>query len=325
MKKFLSTVIALMLSSSVYGLTLKVGVLAPDGTSWAKSLKEMAKQIKKQTNGAVKIKMYLGGTLGDEPDVLRKIRIGQVHGGLFTGKTLGDINGDVRVMEIPFTFNSDRKKAGSVLNMLTPELSKKLESSGFENLGFFKIGFVYFASVKKVTGIDNLKDLKIWAWEGDPIVETMIEQMNLNSIPLPLPDVLSSLTTGIVDAAYASAMGIIALQWNSKVKYVVDFPIAYSIGAFLVDKKKWNKIKPNHQALVKQISKKYIAKMNEDTRRENEEALKVMQSMGIKLIKFAESDIKKGEGIRKGIIKKLKGKLISADVIKKVNKQLGLK
>lgn len=317
-----SVVMIVLWAFSANALTLKVGVLAPDGSSWAKFLKGMSKEIKNATKGDVKIKMYLGGSLGDEPDVLRKIRVGQVHGGLFTGKTLGDINGDVRLMEVPFTFNENQKKADTILKKLAPEFSKGFNAKGFENLGFFKLGYVYFVAKKKTPTLESLKSIKIWAWEGDPVVETMIKQMKLISVPLPLPDVLSSLTTGIIDAAYASPMGIIALQWNSKIKYVLDFPVAYSIGAFLIDKKKWAKVKPAHQILIKNISKKYIEQMNKSTVRENIEALEIMKKMGVETISFGKKDMEEGIRIRKRIIKELDGKLFSSRMVKKFKKMI---
>lgn len=314
--------VAMMVAVHAQALTLKVGVLAPDGSSWAKILKKMSKEVKKETKGEVKFKMYLGGSLGDEPDVLRKIRVGQVHGGLFTGKTLGDINGDVRIMEVPFTFNDNKSRADSLLSEMSPRFSKKFLAQGFENLGFFKIGFIYFVSKKKVTSLEGLKDLKIWSWDGDPVVETMIKQMNLSAVPLPLPDVLSSLTTGIIDAAYASPMGIIALQWNGKVNYILDFPIAYSIGAFLIDKKKWNKVKAVNQNIVRKIVKKYMIEMNESTAKENLQALDVMKSMGIETIQFGAKDMSQGKAIREKILKELTGKLFSQEIVKLTNKMI---
>lgn len=89
---------------------VKLAVLVPEGTTWGNSLKKFAKEVDAVTGGEVNLKVYYGGVSGDEPDVLRKVRIGQLHGGIFTGKTLGDINGDVRAMEIPFTFYNNQKK-----------------------------------------------------------------------------------------------------------------------------------------------------------------------------------------------------------------------
>ncbi|MBT7610336.1 MAG: TRAP transporter substrate-binding protein DctP [Bacteriovoracaceae bacterium] len=316
------TLTLFVFSNPASAVTLKIGVLVPEGTTWAKNLKKMAKEIKKATNKKVKIKIYFGGAQGDEPDVLRKIRIGQLGGGVFTGKTLGDINGDVRVMEVPFIFMNDRSKALKTLNSMAPYFNKSFEKNEFTNLGFFELGMVYFVSQKKTPSIDSMKGIKIWAWEGDQLVSSMISAMNLVSVPLPLPDVLSSLSTGIVEAAYAPPLGIIALQWNTKIKYLVDFPLAYATGAILISKKKWAKISVENQKIVKAISAKYIKHINAGNIKDNEDALEAIKGLGVEFVKFQDTDIARAKKYRDSIVKKLKGKLFSADAWKILKSKL---
>lgn len=326
MKKiFLAPVMAMAISFSASAAPIKVGVLVPDGTGWAKIIKKMTGEIKEATKGNVEIKVYYGGSQGDEQDVLRKIRIGQLHGGIFTGKTLGDINGDVRAMEIPFTFNNNREKALKTLQSLTPFFNQNFEKNKFKSLATFEIGQIYFVSQKKVSDLNGTKSLKIWSWEGDPVVNSMFEAMNLIGVPLALPDVLSSLTTGVIDAAYAPGIGIISLQWNTKVKYVVDFPISYSIGAFVITTDTWAKISPADQALVSSISKKYEAEINATNEKDNKDAFNSMKAQKIEFIKFSDADIKVAQGYRQQIIKKLKGKLFSEEALKKVEAELAKK
>ncbi|MDC1175146.1 TRAP transporter substrate-binding protein DctP, partial [Bacteriovoracaceae bacterium] len=156
----------------------------------------------------------------------------------------------------------------------------------------------------------------------DKIVSTMIDSLNLEAVPLPLPDVLSSLSTGIIEAAYAPPMGMVALQWNTKIKYLVDFPIAYSVGAFLVSDKQWKKISPANQKILNDLSKKYLAKVNDSNVADNVEALKQIKASGVEFIKFPAADEKKSIEMRKDIIKKLEGKLFTSDALKKLLKTL---
>ena len=322
MKKIFATLVLSLFVLSTNATRIKVGVLAPEGTNWAKHMKKMGKEIKKKTDGKVKFKFYFGGAQGDEVDVLRKVRINQLQGGIFTGKTLGDIYGDIRLVEIPFVFGDDRAKAWSTVEKLTPYFDKGIEGAGFVNLGFFEIGLVYFVSQQKTENLGALKGVKIWSWEGDRIVETMIEKMKLVSVPLPLPDVLSSLSTGIIEAAYAPAMPIIALQWSSKVKYLVDFPVAYSVGSFLISNKAWAKIKPEHRNIVKEVSKKYMAKVNESNIADNKAALSTIKEGGVEFLKFPKADEDKAKTLKQEIMTKLKGKLFTEKGLSKLKAAL---
>lgn len=303
-----------LLSFDAYTQELKIGVLAPEGTNWANLMTDMSNEIKEQTNGNVELKFYFGGSQGDEPDVLRKIRIGQLQGGVFTGKTLGDINGDVRALELPFTFGGDHEKAWSVLVKLELSFNKAFSERGFVNLGFFELGMVYFVSQQENKNLEALKGLRIWQWEGDPLVSAMIKSMGLISVPLPLPDVLSSLSTGIIQAAYGPPLGILSLQWSTRVNYLVDFPIAYSLGAMLIDQNSWNRISEENRAKVSEISDKYMAKINQANRKDNQDAMRAMIASGVEKIQFPKEDIEYGSELREKMVKKLKGNLFSKEI-----------
>ena len=318
--KTLTLILFALVASSSQAVTIKLATLVPKGTNWAKTISDMSKEIKEKTDGKVKVKVFYGGVQGDEPDVLRKTRIGQVHGGIFTGKTLGDINSDIRAIELPFNFYHDHQKAMKAISSLREYYDNKLLTKGFVSLGFYGIGKVYVVSTKKVTNLSELQGVKMWAWEGDFLIRTMMESLGLVTVPLALPDVMSSLSTGIIEAAYGPPLAILALQWQNKIKYIIDFPTAYSLGALLVTKKQRKKIPKNYQQSVKDIAQKYVDKANKMSVKDNEQALKTLKDLGVELVEFSKEDLKKAEKIREDVIGKLKGKLLSESIINKIEK-----
>lgn len=317
------TFAALLFSSALaFGAQqIKLAVLVPEGTTWGNSLKKLSKEVEAATNNEVSFKIYYGGVSGDEPDVLRKIRVGQLHGGIFTGKTLGDISGDVRAMEIPFTFFEKQDKASKALTKLAPQFNTLLKGKGFVNLGFYEVGQVYVVSTKKIATLNDLKGVKIWSWEGDPLVGAMIESLQLVSVPLALPDVLSSLSTGIIDAAYAPPLAILALQWHTKVKYLVDFPTAFSIGALLVSDKVWSKIKPDQQQKITALAQKFVAEANQKSAAENAQGLEQLKKSGIQFVSFPAADYKQAAAARGTVINKIKDKFISSKMIQTLDNE----
>lgn len=308
--------LAMLISSIAHGaVNLKLAVLVPEGTTWADGLRKFAKEVESATSGEVTFKLYYGGVAGDEPDVLRKVRIGQMSGGIFTGKTLGDIAGDVRVPEIPFTFQSDRARAWAATQKLAPRFNQLLEAKGYVGLGFFEVGQVYIVSTKKIDSLAALKGVKVWAWEGDDLVKAMVDSLGLVSVPLAITDVLSSLSTGIIDAAYAPPLGIIALQWHTKVKYLVDFPTAWSLGALLVSKKDWSKIPTAQQKMIRSIASRHVAEANARTVLENDEAKRQLQKMGVSIVPFPAAEAQKAVSFRQQVVDKLRGKLFSPEIL----------
>lgn len=312
----------ILFSTTVFaGQQIKLAVLVPEGTTWGNSLRKMSKEVETVTNGEVSFKIYYGGVSGDEPDVLRKVRIGQMQGGIFTGKVLGDIFGDLRAVEIPFTFYDNQKKASETLIKLTPQLNEGLKKKGFVNLGFYEVGQVYVVSTKKISNLDELKGTKIWSWEGDRLVEALLDSLQLVSVPLALPDVLSSLSTGIIHAAYAPPLAILALQWQTKIKYLVNFPTAFSIGALLVSEKSWSKIKPDHQKKIMEVSARFVKEANDKSIAESAQALEQLKKSGVQFVSFPEADYKKAASVRDQVIAKLKDNYISSKIIQEVNQE----
>ncbi|MBT4790988.1 MAG: TRAP transporter substrate-binding protein DctP [Halobacteriovoraceae bacterium] len=319
--KSLVIICLILLSTHSLAMKVKLATIVPKGTSWAKTLSEMSKEIKQATDGKIKFQIYYGGVQGDEPDVLRKTRVGQLHGGIFTGKTLGDIFSDIRSIEVPFNFYHSEEKALKSIHTNEKYFNTGLAKKGFINLGFYGIGKVYLVSTKKVTNLEQLKGIKMWAWEGDEVVRAMIDSLKLVSVPLALPDVMSSLSTGMIEASYAPPLGILALQWHSKIKYLVDFPTAYSIGALLISQKRWKKISPKVQKLVRSIAKKHIDRANKLAIIDNKKSLEVLKAQGDEFAIFPKSDMLQAEKIRLKVISKLAGKVLSQQIINTLEKQ----
>jgi TRAP-type C4-dicarboxylate transport system substrate-binding protein len=85
---------------------IKFATLAPEGSTWMKTMRSIDDEVRRRTDNRLGFKFYPGGVQGDEKDVLRKIRNGQLHGGGFTGFGLGSVVSEVRVQELPFMFES---------------------------------------------------------------------------------------------------------------------------------------------------------------------------------------------------------------------------
>ena len=315
------TLAALLSTSAAWGKTFKLGTMVPDGTKYSSLLKEMAKQIHKETDRKVKLKFVWGGIAGDERDVVNKIRVGQFHGGLFTAKTLGEVFGDIRVMEVPFSF-SDRAHSQKVLAEFSDHFSAGLEKSGFKNLGIYETGEIYVVSKNKVASVEDLKKQKLWLYTGDTLAEAFIKAMGLVAVPLALPDVLSSLSTGLIDTAYAPAIGIVALQWQSKISYLAEPPFGYHFQGLLLSNKAWKNIKPEHQKIVEKITSEYQKKISEVNFSEANAAYEAIKSQGVKTVTWPEGNLTQLKAIRAKVLDELAGDVLSKDIIQKFKTKL---
>ena len=264
---------------------LKFATLMPTGTAWSKILDDWTKEVEEKSNGRIKFKMYSGGIMGDEPDVLRKIRKGQLHGGMFTGYGIGRIYSPARVLEMPFLFKNVNE-SDYVREQLMPDLEIGFREKGFELLGWPEVGFIHFFSTQRITSVDDIKKLRIWLWQGDPLGEAFFKAANINPIPLSIMDVYTQLSAkhGSIDTVYTSTFGAIALQWYSKLKYATYIPLTNGIGGVVVSNRFYNKLPADLQQLLRTTGKKMSDKIRLNARDENRKSIDILKNNGIEFM-----------------------------------------
>ncbi len=264
---------------------LKFATLMPTGTAWSKILDDWTKEVEEKSNGRIQFKMYSGGIMGDEPDVLRKIRKGQLHGGMFTGYGIGRIYSPARVLEMPFLFKNVNE-SDYVRDQLMPDLENGFRESGFELLGWPEVGFIHFFSTQRITSIDDIKQLHIWLWQGDPLGEAFFKAASINPIPLSIMDVYTQLSAkhGSIDTVYTSTFGAIALQWYSKLKYATHIPLTNGIGGVVVSNRFYNKLPADLQQLLRTTGKKMSDEIRLNAREENRKSIDILKKNGIEFM-----------------------------------------
>ncbi|MGD9489211.1 MAG: TRAP transporter substrate-binding protein DctP [Calditrichaceae bacterium] len=320
MKKMIIMISLLFAFASVYGqsTTIKFATLAPDGSTWMNIMKEFSGEIEKLTNGQVKFKIYPGGVQGDDKDVLRKMRINQLHSAGFTGVGLGEILPEVRILDSPFLFRN-HEEVDYVSEKFFNRFAKGFEEKGYILLGWAEVGFVYIYTNKPVYGTGDLKGVKMWMWEGDPLAEATFKAFDVNAIPLSVTDVMTSLQTGLIDGVYISPLACVGFQWFTKVKYVLDVPLANSNGAVLISKKIFEKLSPEQQKIVREAGMKYFTELVRLSRGDNQKSIDEMLKYGIKMEKIGDPAILSNfEDIGKKARRDLVGKLYDEKLLNDV-------
>ncbi|MEZ4461919.1 MAG: TRAP transporter substrate-binding protein DctP [bacterium] len=263
---------------------LKIGSLAPAGSTWVKSFEKTNREINKATNGEVALKIYAGGVMGDESAMVRKMRTGQLDGGALTSVGLGDVNPELLVLQLPLTFRN-YEELDFVRGKMSPTFTKLLEDKGFVLLHWGDVGFNYVFSNTPIARPEDFKKTKMWVWDLDPISKAVMEVSGVNGTLLGVPDVLPSLQTGVIDAFGNSPYGAVALQWHTKAKYVTDLKLACVIGGLVVSKKSWDALPEEHRKAIMEISEKNGKDLLTAIRKDNQSAIKTIAANGIESVK----------------------------------------
>lgn len=300
---------------------IKLATLAPENSTLMKIFNEMNRELLQETGGKVGFKIFAGFVLGDEEDVLRKLRVGMIHAASFTMVALTDVNPDLRVLQVPFLFDNTRE-VDHVLEKMEVDLKRSFAEKGFEILGWPELGFLYFMSTHPVSSVEDIKGRKVWSRANAPMSQALIDKIGVSTVAINAPDVLMALQTNLLDVVYNSPYYAVVTQWNTQVKYLTDLPLAYIGGALVIDRKVFTRLPPPLQETMKSVCGKYARLIVEKTRQDNAEAMNLILTRGVKRVTPSPEQAKEFKKVSDEAMSSMDPKALPFQTLKKVKATL---
>lgn len=276
----------LLMAAPSHGLVLKIATLSPEGSVWMEKMRAGADELSRKTGNRVKFKFFPGGVMGNDKAVMRKIRVGQLHGGAVSAGSLSHLYVDSGLYSLPLKFNNF-KEVDHIREKMDSIIVDGLEKSGFVTFGLAEGGFAYMMSNKPVRTTADLKNKKVWIPTDSPSTAQVLNTLGINPIPLPIADVRTSLQTGLVDTVPAPPIVAIVLQWHTQIKYVTQIPLSYVYGMLAIAKRSFLKLSEDDRQVVKDVMGRVFREIDRQNRKDNLEALKALREIGIEFVKPA--------------------------------------
>ena len=269
--------------------TIKLATLAPEGSTWMQVLEEYDAALRADTGGRLQLVPFSGGVAGAEPDVLRKIRFGQLDGAGLTGLGLGIIAPVERVLEGPYVFHG-YAQVDAIHAAAQATVEAALAEAGYTVLGWAEVGFVYLFTRQPVSSIAELRRLRVWAWAGDPVADATFAAWGVSPVRLPLADVFTSLQTGGLDGIYAAPLGLIALQWHTHMRYMLDLPLGIASGALVLTNRRLDGLAPELREPLLHNGRVYMDRLRQRTREDGEAAIRTLRNRGIEILTVGDGE-----------------------------------
>lgn len=259
---------------------IKLATIAPEGSSWMRELRVAAAEVQTGAQGRVQVKFYPGGVMGSDSVVLRKMRLGQLQGGVLTSSELATLYPDAAIYSLPFVFDgwAQLEKARPQVD---PLLARGFETKGMKMLTAANVGFAYLMSTRPLRSKSDMASTKLWIPQNDEIAERTFKLGGVSPILLPLGDVFTSLQTGLVDTVANTPSGAVALQWHGKLRTMLDLPLSFVVGYVVMDLKAWQKLSPADQAVLTAAFRKAGQRVDANIKRDDAAALAAMKKQGL--------------------------------------------
>ena len=291
-------------------VVIKIATLAPSGSPWHENLKEIAAEWNKVSGGTVTLRIYPDGVAGDEADMVRKIRIGQLQGAMITNAGMSRIVSEINALTIPLASDS-WEAVDRMRNALKPKLEALLEAQGLVVLSWGDAGWVRFFVNTPDPSVKSLQKAKLFVWSSDDGTADLWKASGFNAIPLSATDILPGLQTGMINAYNTTATMALASLWFPFTPYMIDMPWAPLIGATVLKKDTWEKIPETTRIQLKKIAENTGSRLQKDIRKMEEEAVIEMQKRGLKVITLRDDQRREWQQFaEKTAYPKIRGNLV---------------
>ena len=292
MIRIITLMLIVILTGQAQAMRFKIATLSPEGSVWMEKMREGAEELARKTDNRVNIKYYPGGVMGDDKAVLRKIRIGQLHGGAVVGGSLSKFYPDDQIYSLPLMFRSF-EEVDYVRKHLDQTISEGLEKGGFVTFGIAEGGFAYVMSTVPIRTVEEMRRQRVWIPDNDPMILEAVKAFDITPFPLSIADVRAGLQTGLINTVTTPPIGAVALQWHTQINYLMYEPFLYIYGVLAVDRTAFAKISTHDQRIFRETMGRIFRELDSLNREDNVKALEALRNQGVEFIKPLDEAMEK--------------------------------
>lgn len=258
----------------------------PESHAWSQVSYDIAKEIEEKTNGALKIKVYPGATLGTQAEALDMLRTGSLAFEVTGPSILASFCDQVQVYSLPYAFDN----AEQAYDYFASEGSQKmynetvLNASGVRTLDVWYYGDrnLTISGVEPTTPAD-LAGLSVRCMDT-PIAKTVVAALGGNPVPINMSELYLSLQTGVVVGEENPVPTIIAQKFYEVQDAVVLTKHSVHLGTVEVSEQIWQSLTEEQRQIITEVLAKYRPIIEDRINKETEEGLEFLKEQGMKVI-----------------------------------------
>jgi TRAP-type C4-dicarboxylate transport system substrate-binding protein len=285
-----STLLVSDVSSQNKEIVVKIGTVAPAGTPWSDELYSIKRRVEKESNKSIKFKVYLGGQLGGENEILQGIIRGRIQAGGLTATALAAAVPELDLIEIPYLFESS-KQADCVLdNHLQEPFRQLFAAKGLVFVTWAENGWRNIGTKNKpIKTPGDLRGVKIRAQESK-VHMAYWKNIGASPIQLSVPEVLPALQTGVVEGFDQTALMTLAAEWQTAIKYYTLTEHIYQPGAIVYSKAFFDSLTEDQKKILMGNGNGMAAGARRAVRRLSGQLIKSLEANNVQIIKLSAGE-----------------------------------
>jgi len=285
-KKLLAAVLLATLATAASAqapVTIKLGTLAPAGSTWHDILKEMKQRWEATSGGRVKLMVYAGGGQGSEGEMVRKLGVNALQALSISNVGMHDVVPDPQVMSVPMLF-ADEAEMECAFAAMRPRFEAAMAEKGYVVLQWSRIGAMSLFCDAAYRTPAEMASAKVFAWEGDPKSVDAWRAAGFRPVVLSSTDVVPSLQTGMIDCVTNVPLYVLTTGLHQKANRMMELPWGWILGATVVRKDAWDKIPDDVRPKLQAIAVELGQKVDAEVKRLNVDAIAAMKKQGLQVV-----------------------------------------
>ena len=270
-------------------ILIKIGTIAPEGSTWHDVLLKIRQEWRRLSSDRVELRVYAGGVLGDETEMVRKVQRRSLDGLAVSGVGLSRIDEGIDCLHYPLFFDS-YDELDYVRDAIAPQLEARIEARKFKVLNWSDAGWVYFFTRDLARTPDEVRQMKLWISAGDPDTEKFFKDLDFQVVPLPTTDMLTSLQTGLIDAFDVPPLFALLDRSYQEANHMIDLKWAPVVAATVISTRAWDRVPADLQPKLLDVSRTAGVELRAEIRRAHEDAVAEMKTRGLTVVELSEQD-----------------------------------
>jgi len=251
----------------------------------SRGAKLFTEEIEKATNGDLKVRLHLAGTLQiNASNITQAVgeNVVQIGDDLFN-------SGNIPVAGIPrlpmlIQSYDDFAKADAVLK---PYLDKAFAEKGVTVLASYTYPMQFIWGRKKIVSLDDIKGLKLRV--AQPEQGEFVRRFGGTSITMSAPEVPSALDRGVVDGIFTAGVG--AVLWKDLLKYGYVLIINVNNSYYIANTEAYNKLAPDLQAKLRKVAADSALWDQDTMKKEEADSVHMLSAAGYTFTKATPEEV----------------------------------
>lgn len=298
-------------------VVLRLGTLAPKGSSWELILRKMGADWSQATEGELHLRIYPGGTVGDEAEMIRKMRIGQLQAAAISNAGLAEIDSRAYSLMLPMMFES-YEEWDYVRQRVNPILEEKLREKGFVVLAWSDVGWVYFFTKEPMRRPADLTTMKLAGSHTESRTIEIFKWAGFNPVPISAVDMMTGLQTGLIDSVYMPIILAEGSQYYRQASYMTDMKWAPLQGAVVMHEEGWNRLTESQKKEVLQITRQVGEELQRSNREQEQKSLEAMTKRGLEIVTVSDAARSEWLGVAEKAYPRVRENLVPPEIFDQV-------